>query len=793
MAKNKRKLSIKFHRLLRKMESLPDKILKTDISAQDTIPYKVMYSDGICKVSDSLYTKTIAFSDINYHLLDNSDKKEILEKYCSLLNYVDSSVSVQLSFFNMNADLRIYKNIVSLPLKNDCFDNIRKEYSDMLCLQLLKGNFKRPLKRYITFGITEKNKNTATLKLKSIEKDILNNLKSFGVPAKPLNGKDRLYILNSLFNNDTSLGFEWDLIKNTGLTTKDFIAPSFFEFKNSKSFSTPNFYGSVSLIKIQASELSDEFLSELLSLDMLISVNIHIKNIEQSEAVKKVKRTITDLDKMKIDEQKKAIRTGYDMDILPSELNTSADNAKQLLSDLTEHNEKLFEFTVLVMNKAETKKQLQNDILTVKGIVQKYNCTLVPLDYRQEEGLMSSVPLGFNYTGIKRDMTSSGISIFTPFHTKELFFNDKEALYYGLNTLSNNMIRLNRKNLKNPNGIILGTPGSGKSFLAKREMTNVFLATDDDIFICDHENEYTALTELFGGQVITLTPTALSFLNPMEMCLDDESVKNRIALKSDFILSLCELIIGGNDGLKPIEKSVIDRSVKNIYNRFLESAKPNNMPILEDLYNELLCQSEPEAKHIASSLELYVHGSLNLFNHRSNVDLTNRLICFDIKGLGNQLKKIGMLIVQDCVLNRVYQNRSLGKSTRYYIDEFHLLLKDKQTASYSAEIWKRFRKHGGIPTGITQNVKDLLKSNEIENIFENSDFICMLNQASGDREILKKKLNISDRQLKYVTNSDEGSGLIFYGDTILPFTDKFPHYFTLYKYMTTKPSEIIID
>ena len=403
---------------------------------------------------------------------------------------------------------------------------------------------------------------------------------------------------------------------------------------------------------------------------------------------------------------------------------------------------------------------------------------------------MSSLPLAQNLIEIHRGMTTSSTAIFVPFTTQELFQSGDESLYYGLNALSNNLIMVDRKLLKNPNGLILGTPGSGKSFAAKREIANAFLVTDDDVIISDPEAEYSPLVERFGGQVIKISPTSTQYINPMDINMNYSDDDNPIALKADFILSLCELIVGGKEGLQPVEKTVIDRCIHQIYQKYFEDPDPKKMPLLEDLYNALLKQDEPEAKHVATALEIYVTGSLNVFNHRTNVDITNRLVCYDIKELGKQLKKIGMLVVQDQVWGRVTENRAQGKSTRYYMDEMHLLLREDQTAAYTVEIWKRFRKWGGIPTGITQNVKDLLASKEVENIFENSDFIYMLNQAVGDRQILAKQLNISPHQLSYVTHSGAGEGLIFYGNVILPFVDRFPTDIELYRIMTTKLSEI---
>ena len=508
------------------------------------------------------------------------------------------------------------------------------------------------------------------------------------------------------------------------------------------------------------------------------------------KAIKTVKRKITDLDRSKIEEQKKAVRAGYDMDIIPSDLATYGSEAKKLLQDLQSRNERMFLLTFLVLNTADNPRQLGNNIFQAGSIAQKYNCQLTRLDFQQEEGLMSCLPLGLNQIEIQRGLTTSSTAIFVPFTTQELFQNGKEALYYGINALSNNLIMVDRKLLKNPNGLILGTLGSGKSFSAKREIANCFLLTSDDVIICDPEAEYAPLVERLHGQVIKISPTSTNYINPMDLNLDYSDDESPLSLKSDFILSLCELIVGGKEGLQPVQKTIIDRCVRLVYNEYLNDPKPENMPILEDLYNLLREQEEKEAQYIATALEIYVTGSLNVFNHQSNVDIDNRIVCYDIKELGKQLKKIGMLVVQDQVWNRVTINRAAHKSTRYYIDEMHLLLKEEQTAAYTVEIWKRFRKWGGIPTGITQNVKDLLSSREVENIFENSDFVYMLNQAGGDRQILAKQLGISTHQLSYVTHSGEGEGLLFYGSTILPFVDHFPKNTELYRIMTTKPQEM---
>ena len=794
----KRKLTRAEKKAIEGAISRAKKTDKKQKSAQDSIPYIRMTVDGICQVTQTHYTKMIQFRDINYQLSDNEDKQSIFDGWCDFLNYFDSSVKFQLSFINLTASEETFAQTITIPPQEDGFNSIRNEYTRMLQNQLAKGNNGIVKTKYLTFGIDADNIRVAKTRLERIETDIINNFKRLGVAAEVLNGHDRLKVLHDILRMDSlePFHFSWDWLPRTGLSTKDFIAPSSFLFNRAKDFRMGKKFASVSFLQILAPELSDRVLKDFLDIESNIIVNLHVQSVDQVSAIKTIKRTITDLDKSKIEEQKKAVRAGYDMDIIPSDLATYGAEAKKLLADLQSRNQRMFLVTFLILNTADTKRQLDNNVFQTNSIAQKYNCNITALDYQQEEGMVSSLPLGLNQIEIQRGLTSSGVAIFVPFTTQELFQGHEGALYYGINALSNNLIMVDRKKLKNPNGLILGTPGSGKSFSAKREISNAFLVTDDDIFICDPEAEYQTLVERFNGQTIKLSPTGKGndgkpcYLNPLDLNLDYSDEDNPLSLKSDFILSLCELIVGSKDGLAPVEKTVIDRCVRLIYQDYLNDPKPENMPILEDLYNALRKQEEKEAQFVATALEIYVSGSLNVFNHRTNVDINSRIVCYDIKELGKQLKKIGMLIVQDQVWNRVTINRAAHKSTRYYIDEFHLLLKEEQTASYSIEIWKRFRKWGGIPTGITQNVKDLLSSREVENIFENSDFIYMLNQAAGDRKILAQHLGISPHQLSYVTHSNEGEGLLFYGDTIVPFVDQFPKNTELYRLMTTKPDEI---
>jgi hypothetical protein len=496
-------------------------------SAQQTLPYKEIYKDGICRATERLFNKTVTFGDINYQLAQNEDKDQIFNAYCEFLNYFDSSIHVQLSFINKYGNIKDFEKRIEIPDQNDNFNSIRAEYAEMLKNQIAKGNNGLVKQKYITFGIEAKSYAEAKPRLERIETDVLNGFRSMGVAAHGLSGAERLEVLHGQMHPDgkDKLNFDWKAVPTTGITTKDAIAPTSFDFRDSKCFKMGSTYGAVSFIQIIAPELTDKLLNDFLNMDNAITVNLHIRSIDQQEAIKTIKRKITDLDAMKIAEQKKAVRAGYDMDVIPNDIATFGDEAKNILKELQSRNERMFLATILVLNIAPTKQKLDDLAFAAAGITQKYNCALKRLDFQQEQGLISSLPLGMNQIPVQRGLTTSATAIFVPFTTCELF-QDGQALYYGLNALSNNLIMADRSLLKNPNGLILGTPGTGKSFSAKREIVNCFLITDDDIIIADPEAEYFPLVQRLGGQVIKLSATSPHFINPMDINLDidDEEV-----------------------------------------------------------------------------------------------------------------------------------------------------------------------------------------------------------------------------------------------------------------------------
>ena len=749
-----------------------------------------MLPDGVCQLPGGLYTKTVEYEDINYSVASTEDQTAIFSGWSSFLNYFDSSLPFQLSFINRRSHSRSrYK--VNIPQAEDDFNSVRAEFTGMLKNQIARSNNGIERSKYITFGIPAESLDEARPRLERVEADVMSNFKRLGVPSEPMDGRARLALLHGQMHPGSRepFRFSWGDIAKTGLGTKDFIAPDSFDFRQPRLFRMGQYWGAASYLQILASELSDKLLAEILELDAEMTVTLHIQTVDQLKAIKTIKGKISDIGKMKVEEQRKAVRAGYDPDILPPDLITFSKDAAELLADLQSRNERMFLLTFTVVNLAPTRQRLENDIFTVGGIAQKYNCTLKRLDWQQEQGFVSSLALGGNEVEIQRGMTTSSTAIFIPFMTRELRMAGP-SLYYGMNALSHNVIMADRKKLKSANGLYLGSTGSGKSFAAKRELLNVFLTIPQDrIIIVDPMGEYAPLVRRLGGQVIEIAPDSPNHINPMDIQMGGNDEDSPLSMKADFLLSLCELVVGGKEGLQPIEKTVIDRCVRLVYRDLALGVGDGRMPLLQDLYEELLKQPEPEARRVATALELYCTGSLNLFNHPTNVKTDCRVVCIVLKGMGDNLRKIAMHVTNEFVNSSVNTNYQSGISTWCYFDEFHVLLRDQLTASYFVSIWQMLRKRGCVPSALTQNVKHLLASPEIQNILDNTDFMILLSQAQSDRAILAKQLGISEHQLSYITHSNSGEGLLFYGNVTIPFMDRFPRG-EIYDLLTTRPEDL---
>lgn len=772
-------------------------------SAQESIPYKIPYADGIFESAEGYFTRTVAFDDVTYQLLNQEDKEQIFECWCDFHNYFDSTIHFQLSYYNQEVNRDEYAKNFKIPFQKDDYNAVRKEYSDMQLTQLAKGTNDIKRERYLTFGIKADDYKSAKVRLEKISLAVQKNFMRFGCKSRVLDGYARLELLFMIFHPGTKEKFLWnfDIPVKTGLSSKDFIAPSSFEFKFNKKFDASRYFGmgnrigAVYYVKIMAEDMEDRIIADLLSINAPIMINVHSDVYEQTNALKIAKTELSDIQQMIIKEQRRAFQKGYDMDILPPDMEMYLESAKKFVKNLQKTNERLFNDTMTVVLTAKNKKMLDELEFECNGILAPYQCSLEKLDNRQEQGFMSALPLGNNSVEIQRSFTTTNKAIFIPFTTEELF--DPKSQYYGMNALSNNMICINRKALLNPNGLLYGKPGSGKTFFAKREILDVFLKTQDDILIIDPEGEYELLVKMLGGQVIKVSVNSTNYMNAMHINFESKNENDKeydpIASKVNFVISSCELILGNKATLNKQEIGIIDACANEIYEEYAKNPTPENEPILGFLHEKLMNRkgrAKPIGEDLAMALERYVTGSLSYFNHRTNVDIKNRIVCFVLKDMDKQQRDFAMLNIQETIWDRVVLNWGI-RHTWVYIDEFHVLLRNPMTAAYCVDMWKRFRKWGGIPTGITQNVKDMFKSAEIENILDTTDFIVMLNQAGDDARILAEHLDISNDEMAYIKTGEYGKGLIFAGNTKIPFVDEFPKNTLCYSVMTSKPDEVL--
>lgn len=773
-------------------------------SAQETIPYKMPYPDGVFESADGYFTQTIAFDDITYQLLDNDPKNMLFERWCRLNNFFDQEIHFQWNYGNMELDKEEYSKEFIIKKQKDEFNVVRKEYSDMLVNRFAKGTNNLHKERYLTYGIHASDYKTAKRKLSKITKNLEKHYKKLGSKCKVLDGYERLELLFRIFHPATAEKLLWnfDMPVKTGLSSKDFIAPSSFSFKSGPELNATKYFrsgdrvGAVSYLSIFASDMEDRIVSDILSLDSNVWISIHADALPRDEALQLAKDNLTSVQAMIIDEQKSAVASGYDMDILPPEMETYRDAGEKLYHDLQRKDEQLFIVTITIVQTAETRKKLEDNIFELEGILKPYQCRLVRLDNRQEQGYMSALPLGNNNIEVKRTFSTTDLAIFIPFTTKELYASSGQ--YYGVNSLSNNVIMVNRKKLVNPNALVFGMPGFGKTFFVKREILDMFLKTSDDRLIIDPEGEYRWIVKLLRGQIVRVALNSPVHINPMEINLFAQNEEDKdydpIAEKCNFVVSMCELILGDKAYLGKREVAVIDEACKKVYSRFAENPVPENMPILGDLYDELR-SIQGEKREIAMNLSIalsrYVTGSLSYFNHRSNVNINSRLVCFDLKEMDTNQRDLTMLIIQETIWDRVAANRAKKRFTWVDIDEFHLLLRNPLTAAYSVEIYKRFRKWGGVICGITQNIKDLFRSPEIQNILDTTNFIAMLNQSGDDARLLSEHLELSEEEESYIKSGEPGKGLLWVEGVKVPFEDDFPKNTICYKVMTTKPEEQI--
>ncbi len=754
-------------------------------TAQKTLPYKCLCADGIMKVDDNKYSKTYRFEDVNYSIAKQEEQEGIFLGYCSVLNSFDTSADLQITVHNNRVNKADFNKMVLLKHKGNDFDKYVDVYNDMLVDKMEQGQNGIIRNKYLTVTVQSADLETAQSKFISIDLELTNAFKKIGSALTPLTSNDRVNLMKDIFRSVDEKIPLLNIKDFHRQLEREYCCPDYFEFKKDY-FMWNDKYARTMFIKDMPASLKDDLLTDIANTNLDVMVTVNISPVDPYKALKIVSRQLTSMRANKLQAEKKAIQSGYTSDVINEDLKHSLAEAEELLDDLRSKNQKMFLDNVIIMVTAKDFEELENNTETVESVIRKHICSVSTLKYQQEKGLQSVLPIGNCTLKIRRTLTTESTAVFLPFSSKEI--SQRNGMYYGLNALSNNMIIFNRLMLKNPNGFILGSPGSGKSFSAKREMLNVFLATDDDIIIIDPEREYVNLVAALNGETINVSPASTNYINPLDMSKNYSDDESPLVMKSDFILSFCECLVG-KQGLTAKEKAIIDRCLTVTYAEYMQDFDVSKTPTLMDFYENLKAQPEKEAQGLALSFELYIKGNLNVFAHRTNVNTTNRVVSYDIKDLGKQLKTLGMLIVLDYVWNRITENRAKGKRTWIYMDEIYLLFANEYSANFLFELYKRARKWGGVPTGITQNVEDLLKSETARSMLSNTDFVMMLNQAASDRMQLAKILNISDNLLTYVTNSDSGHGLICCGGSIIPFKDKFPHN-ELYDLMTTKLEEV---
>ena len=760
---------------------------KVPRNIQEAIPVNKIWEDGIFKVGKNKYSKSFRFTDINYAVASRSDKESMFLEYSELLNSFDVGATTKITILNRKLNKVDFEKNIFMNSFDDNLDKYRQEYNKILLDKVIETN-SITQEKFITISINKKSIEEARNYFNRAGAELINHFSKLGCKCTELDAIDRLRIFHDFYRIGEENIFNFDLIKNMrkGHSFKDYICPDSFEWEKDY-FKMGKKYGRVIFLKDYASYIKDTLVTELSDLNRNLMISIDVIPIPMDEAVREVENRRLGVETNITNWQRRQNANNNFSAVIPYDLEQQRNESKEFLDDLTTRDQRMFVAVLTMVHTADSKEQLDNDTESLLTTARKHLCQLSVLKWQQLDGLNTAMPFGVRKIDMLRTLTTESLAVFMPFRVQEI--NHENGIYYGQNVISKNMIIANRNKLLNGNSFILGVSGSGKSFMSKNEIVSLMLSDNNaDIIIIDPEREYTPLVKALGGEVIKISATSENHLNAMELNSEYGDGANPVILKSEFILSLCEQLIGINN-LGPKQKSIIDRCTANVYRHYQQGNYQGVPPTLQDFREELLKQKEVEAKEIALAIELFTDGSLNTFAKQTNVNTNNRLICYDILDLGKQLQQIGMLVVLDNILNRITKNREKGRRTHIFIDEIYLLFQHEYSSNFLFTLWKRVRKYGADCTGITQNVDDLLQSHTARTMLANSEFIVMLNQASTDGIELAKLLDISELQMNYITNVDAGCGLIKIGSSLIPFVNNFPKNTKLYKLMTTKPGE----
>ena len=755
-------------------------------SVQDAIPIRRLWPDGVFQFG-SKFSKTLRFSDINYAIASKEDKTAMFLDYSELLNALDAGSTTKITINNKRVARENVEQEILIPRRDDHLDGYRAEYNTMLLDKATNAANSVVQERYITFSVHRKSAEEARSFFDRTMHDVTAHLHRLDSHCEELDAVERLRVLHDFYRPGEENGFRIDLrdCMRKGHSFKDAVCPDSLEFKKDH-FIMGNKYGRVLFLKEYASYIKDSMINELTALDRNLMLSIDIIPVPTDEAVRELQSRLLGVETNVTNWQRRQNSNNNFSAVVPYDLEQQRKETREMLDDLTTRDQRMLFAVVTLVHLADSEEELDSDTETLRSTAHKHLCQLSTLNWQQADGLVTALPLGLRRIDALRTLTTEALAVLMPFKAQEI--RHQGGVYYGQNTISKNLILANRKELLNGNGFVLGVSGSGKSFTAKREMVGLALSTEDDIIVIDPESEYRPLMEGLGGEVINISATSSNHINAMDMEQGYGDGDDPVVLKSEFILSLCEQLMGAGK-LSAKEKSIIDRCTALCYHTYIQNGCEGTVPTLRDFHAELLRQPETEAKDVALAIELFTKGSLNTFAKPTNVDTNSRILCYDIRDLGKQLLPVGMLVVLDSVFNRIVRNRKLGRNTWVYIDEIYLLFQHEYSANFLFTLWKRVRKYGACCTGLTQNVDDLLQSHTARTMLANSEFLVMLNQAATDREELAKLLNISDNQLSYITNVDFGRGLIKCGSAIVPFMDSFPKNH-LYKLMSTKPADL---
>lgn len=754
-------------------------------TVQESLPYKRIFKNGLAYIGNKKYARLIEFEDVNYAIASDEEENNIFSSFCDLINYFNDDVDFQLVYLNQKIDPEDIKGLLKIDKQKDIDIELSNEYESFIMEQLQKANNGIIKRKLLVFSIEAENPKQALSRLNEIGSESLKTFSKMGSEARLLNGTEYIEVLFRCMNRSRAFNFNWDENERQGITTKNAVCPDGLDFSLENSYKMGKQICASHRVEIIAEKLPDNMLSELLSLDISLIVSIHLRAMNQIKAQKLVGSVLANVGADIVNAQTKASEDGHN--VISKKLTDKRDNLEQLSDRLSKDNEKLFDFSFIVQNIADNPHLLAQEVKLVDDKVQQFNCVLRSLTSQQEQGLYASLPLCVNTLKIEKPTPTTAVSVLIPFRTKTLFSTANTAFYYGLDKITKRMIRADKTKLRSLNGAIFGSTGSGKSFAAKLEMLAIILQTDWKMLVIDPDNEYHPFINALGGQVITISTETDQYINPLDIDLKDTDIKDHISAKLDFILSFIRII--EDRTLTAMEKSIIGRCLPPIYKNYLANPIPKNMPILNDLRNELLKQPELEAKHIAGGLELYTVGQWQLFNHRTNINIKNRLVAFNINSLRENVRQLGMQTIQQFVSDRIAVNRKEKGTTALFVDEFHVMLRHEDTSLYFLNQIKRIRKYGSGLIGVTQNIKEMLSSPEATNILQAMDFFVILNQKKDDREIIQERLQMSDQIASFVTNSGEGEGVIVYDDLQLPFINQYPKDTKTYKIMSTKISD----